>query len=118
MEKTLEELATVELPSQGTYKFIVAEITDGTDTKHVLIGWPRYAWHADIADAYRHELPVGIKMCYPRGGGRITMTSTQLHAYGYSGSYGTAPQELVEKLLKPYAEEKKLELKVEMGKGY
>jgi len=114
----LEDLVTVELPTQGTYKFIVAEISDGTITKDVLVGSPNYSYHADIADAYSRKLPEGITMGYPSGGGRIRVTDKQLYAYGYSGSYGEAPQELVEKILKPYAEEKNLGLKVKMGEGY
>lgn len=114
----LEELTTVHLPVQGTYKFIVAEISDGTTAKEILVGSPNYSYHADIADAYSRKLPDGIRMSYPSGGGRIRVTDKQLYAYGYSGSYGEAPQELVEKLLKPYAEENNLELKVKMGEGY
>ncbi len=118
MTKTLEELAAVELPTLGTYKFIVAEISDGKSIKAVLVGSPKYGYHADIASAYSRHLPDGVQMGYPSGGGRIRVTDKLLYAYGYSGSYGIAPQETVQKLLEDYAKNKGLEVKVEMGTGY
>lgn len=116
--KTLEEIATVNLPDYGTYKFIVAEITDGAKAKDILVGSPYHSYHADVANAYERRLPKGITMGYPSGGGRIRVTDKELYAYGHSGSYGTAPQNLVEELLRNYAKDKGLQVKVEMGVGY
>ncbi len=118
MIKTLEELAAVELPTLGTYKFIVAKVSDGTNTKDVLVGSPKYGSHADIASAYKRNLPDGVQVGYPSGGGRIEVTDKTIYAYGYSIDYGKAPQELVQKLLEDYAKNKNLEVKVEMGTGY
>ncbi len=117
-KRTLEDLTTVELPTQGTYKFIVVEISDGANNKKVLVGSPNYGYHADIADAYSRKLPDGITMRCPCGGGRIRLTDKEIYAYGHSGSYGTAPQDLVEELLRNYAKDKGLQVKVEMGVGY
>ncbi len=114
----LEELATVHLPAQGTYKFIVLPVTDGQNQTFVLVGDPSEEFHSDIYYSYCRMLPQKLRALEPLGGGRVRLTDTELYAYGYSGSYGQAPQELVENLLTPFAHEKNLTLRVEMGVGY
>ncbi|MBI4441292.1 hypothetical protein HY639_03930 [Candidatus Woesearchaeota archaeon] len=110
---TLEELASVELPTEGTYKFIVLQVTDGTKTKEVLVGNPYCEYHADIRAEYCSKLPKTLRaQCV--GGGRIRVSDKQLYAYGYSGSYGEAPQILVEQLLNTTDKV----VRVEMGVGY
>ncbi len=122
MIKTLEELAAVELPTLGTYKFIVAEISDESDegnTKTVLFGFLGFPFDAaEIAHAYRRTLPEGIRIKDILGGGSIQVTDKTIYAYGRSYNYGIARQDIVEKLLQDYAKDKNLEVKVEMGTGY
>ena len=114
----LNDLATVELPELGTYKFVVTRITNGRESKYVLVGNPNCDYHNSVYNLYRASLPQTVDAEEPIGGGRIRMTERELYAYGYSGSYGEPPQSIVEELLRQYAENKKLSLRVEIGTGY
>ncbi|MBI4440671.1 hypothetical protein HY639_00745 [Candidatus Woesearchaeota archaeon] len=120
MTQTLEELVDVDLPAWGTYKFILVKVGDNKSEKSVLVGRPGLSYHDDVLAAYARTLPGGIQVQNVLGGGRIRVSSEELYAYGYSGSFGEAPQEEVENILKQYIEQNKLpaKLKVEMGKGY
>lgn len=119
--KTLDDITSVELPEDGIMKFILCEIEDmDKNTKIVFVGNPNYGYHADIADWYRNATlrPNSIGCNEILGGGRVKITEDEIFAYGYSGGYGEAPQDEVEKVLKPYAENKKKKLTVKMGEGY
>lgn len=119
-KKTLDDIASVELPKKGIMKFILCEISDGENTKMVFVGNPKYGYHRDIAEWYKDNTlrPNGIRCNDISGGGKINITEHEIFAYGYSGSYGEAPQDEVEKVLEPYAENKKKKLTVKMGEGY
>ena len=111
-----EDIVNIDLDGTGRYKFVCLEVSDGKETQEVLVGRLWCDYHSDIVDDYktRHsELKVQV-----RGGGRIKVTPQELHAYGYSSSFGRAPQEMVEKLLADYAAGTSQQVKVEMGVGY
>ncbi len=114
----LKDLEQVVLPAEGTYKFVLAEVTDGKDERTVLVGQPGVEWHRHIVHQYPRKLPIGFHLESVSGGGRIKVTEDSIHAYGYSGDYGKADQETVEKILKEYASDLGKEVLVQMGKGY
>jgi hypothetical protein len=115
----LEQIADVELPSKGVYKFVLVEVRKGEETKKVLVGSPDYGYHAEILSDYRSRLEDGVRVERVLGGGRVEVGRAEIRTYGYSQSYGTAPQEEVERLLKRHISDKSdVSLKVKMGSGY
>jgi len=117
---SLDEIANVIMPESGRYKFVLAEINKGNESKYVFVAGPG-EYHADIARNFRQELKEqGANLRYVNGGGRVQISEDKIHAFGYSGSYGKCPQDVVEGLLKEYVsnERPNTELKVEIGVGY
>lgn len=115
LENKLNTLLSVILPESGICKFIVVPVTDGISSKYVLVGSNLYKYHTGIFLWYRKQLPATLNAEEPVGGGKINLTEGGLYAYGCSVSYGEAPQKLVEELLRPYVEERKLTLSIKMG---
>jgi len=112
----LEELAKVDLDGENRYKFVVLEVSDGSQTTGVLVGRASCDLHRDIVRDYQRKNPtLDLKV---RGGGRINVTREELHAYGYSCDFGKADQATVEQLLTDYAQNTGQKVKVEMGVGY
>lgn len=113
----IEDIVNIDLDGAGRYKFVVLSVSDGQEEREIIVGRLWCDYHTDIVEDYktRHsELRVKV-----RGGGRIQVSPQELYAYGYSGSYGKASQETVEKLLTDYAKSTGQKIKVEMGgEGY
>ncbi len=116
---SIDEIASVKLPETGRYKFVLVDVTDGEKTKQVFVAGPG-SYHQDVAENFESTLPNGIRLSRIMGGGRVELANGSIYAFGYSGDYGTAPQDQVESLLRTYVSKKKPEtsIKVEMGVGY
>uniref|UniRef100_A0A5S6QJJ3 Janus/Ocnus family protein n=1 Tax=Trichuris muris TaxID=70415 RepID=A0A5S6QJJ3_TRIMR len=81
---------------EGTFKYILVEITDGKDKKSIVRGFRNCEYHDDILDEIKPEL-LEKKLSFKcNGGGRIHHDSLQkkIEVYGYSQAYGKADHEL------------------------
>jgi len=116
---SLEKIVNVKLPETGRYKFVLVDVTDGENTKPVLVAGPG-EYHQDVAENFRYSLPAGIRLSRIRGGGRVELGTGSIYAFGESMGYGMAPQDQVESLLRTYVSEQKhgTSVRVEMGVGY
>ena len=81
----------VKMPLEGRFKFVLIQHKEGPKLRGGHQGY-----HADIVDAAWYEGLEGRVL----GGGRIHVDpeEKEIHAYGFSRGYGTAPQDLVEKM--------------------
>ncbi len=114
----LENLESVVLPREGRYKFVVVDVTDGEDCRQVLVGNPNCEYHAEVVRSYNNNLSEGMEVGGVYGGGRISVGSENIHAFGYSEAYGRAPQYIVQELLNKYVEDNGKNVEVNMGSGY
>lgn len=100
----------VVMPEEGTFKFVIIQTDEGPKLRG---GWEGI--HKRVAMAAREREGIEGKIL---GGGRIQANTKEIYAYGYSIDFGEPPENIVEDLLRPYAEEKGCELTVEIGRGY
>ncbi|GEM_PF-1921403 len=94
-------------------KYILAKVRTGQDTNLAIVSM-NLEWHADIASAYSRELrKQGQNLECVLGGGRLEIdrTNKTIQTYGNSGSYGYAPLDKVEAVLKENFPDYKLDIK-------
>ena len=116
---SIDEIANVNLPDAGKFKFVLVDVTDGERTKPVLVAGPGEN-HRDIVKDFEFSLPMEMWLSEIKGGGRVELNPGSIYAFGESKWYGMAPQDQVENLLRAYVSEQKPEttVKVQMGVGY
>jgi len=115
---SLDQIANVTIPPEGTHKFIIVELSDGTKNKNVLVSYPRRELHKDICLDYIRRIPQGITFVNVNGGGRLEIKENRIYAYGKSHGYGTAQPDTVKTLLKEYINQQDHEIALEIRMGY
>ncbi|CDW53493.1 14 kDa phosphohistidine phosphatase [Trichuris trichiura] len=86
---------------EGTFKYVIVEITDGKSKKSIVRGFRACEYHDDILEEIKPDL-LEKKLSFKcTGGGRIYHDSLQkkIEVYGYSQAYGKADHELAVKKL-------------------
>jgi len=102
MEAKLQAVSNVDI-DEGRFKYILIKVNTDDDSlhKHIVRGYKRAGFHADIYD----EVAGGIEGlgldCECVGGGRIQHDSAQktLHIYGYSMGFGKADHSITKSVL-------------------
>jgi len=101
-EQRLDAVENVDVDDDGTFKYILIKTKIGDLSKHIVRGYGRCEYHADIFD----EVSPGIQglgveaRC--EGGGRIKHdpSKKELFVYGYSVGYGKADHTITVAILK------------------
>lgn len=91
----MENIKEVDI-EEGTFKYIMIQLTNKTGSKIILRGYNWAGYHADILDHMAPEFEQ-LELDYEcLGGGRIRHDSQEkvLDVYGYSVSFGQADHEL------------------------
>jgi len=94
-------------------KYILAKVRTGQGTNLAIVS-KDLEWHADIASTYSRELKKQEQSLESvLGGGRLEINNVEktIKTYGHSGSYGKAPLDLVEKVLKENFPDYKLDIR-------
>lgn len=115
----LENLLAVDLPEEGTFKLVVIGVYDNAGVEKKILVANDLEYHRQIVNGYSNDLQCkqeGLQISNVYGGGRVDICADKIVAYAYSGSYGMAPQKLVEELLRDYCVENSKTLEVKMGK--
>ncbi|KAI6201843.1 hypothetical protein M3Y96_00885500 [Aphelenchoides besseyi] len=98
----LESLADVDIDSKGKFKYILIEVKDtkSNERKHIVRGYARCGYHADILGEMESKAPKGLSLnCV--GGGRILHEpeNKKLKVYGYSQGFGQADHKISVQIL-------------------
>lgn len=107
----VENKAIIE--HNGGHKYILAQVREGQESSLAVVSMP-LDWHSDIASAYRTRLSMqGQSLERVLGGGRLAISKARktIETYDESGSYGKAPLDLVEKVLKENFPDYKLDIR-------
>ena|SRR3989344_2990565 len=97
----------------GDCKYIFAKVQEGQDT-HLAVVSMRLGYHRDIADTLEGRLDrQGQRLAQVLGGGRLAIDreAKTIETYDYSGSYGHAPLNLVEAVLRENFPDYKLDIR-------
>ena len=82
--EVLSTVQDVHIDSVGRFKYILIRLSIGKDFKHIVRGYGRCGFHADILDEVEPDLKAkGLKVSC-KGGGRIEHQPKSLNVYGYS----------------------------------
>lgn len=102
MAEKLAQVDDVDIDPEGTFKYILINISTNGAKKKIVRGYSRCGYHSDILDEVTPELKkLGIKAkC--EGGGRIQhdASASKLNVYGYSQGFGKAKHEISVEILK------------------
>jgi hypothetical protein len=117
VEENKMGIENVVMPKEGYYKFVVVDTETVDGSEPVFVAGPG-GYHSDVLGNYEAGLPEDTKTGYVHGGGRVDISESKIHAFGYSVGFGKAPQILVEELLRDYVKDKNIDVEVSMGSGY
>ena len=84
----LAAVADIDIHDEGTYKFILCEVSKGGFSKNVVRASRHFDLHVDNFQALRMEtqaIGAKVKML---GGGRLTNDNGNVNVYGYSATFG------------------------------
>lgn len=101
----LSTVKDIDIDKNGKFKYILIKVHDPSastrEFKHIVRGYQRANYHADIFDEVSPEIEGKGMDCECVGGGRIEHdpNKQKLHIYGYSQGFGRADHEITYSLL-------------------
>ncbi len=105
MAKKLQQIPSVVIDDEGTFKYVLIEAyeteTNGEETSKLLVrGFRRAEYHADVYDETEEKIRhLGLD-CQCLGGGRIQRGQNVIKVYGYSMGFGRADHSKTTALIK------------------
>lgn len=82
--EVLSTVQDVDIDFEGRFKYILIRISIGNAFKHIVRGYARCGFHADVLEEVEPELKAkGLKVSC-KGGGRIEHQYKKISVYGYS----------------------------------
>ncbi|KAH8235805.1 hypothetical protein KR032_008117, partial [Drosophila birchii] len=97
----LEAVPLVKISSEGIFKYILINVTDGAVTKTIVRGFDDCEWHADILEREEMILSASKLKAECIGGGRIEHNPQKkyMKVYGYSQGFGKADHSQSKRIL-------------------
>lgn len=91
----LKAILDVDIDKNGRYKYILCKVHDpekDREFKHIVRGFSRHEYHADIFDEICPKIEKNNLDCECVGGGRILFENSKknIQVFGYSQAYGQA----------------------------
>ncbi|XP_052789719.1 14 kDa phosphohistidine phosphatase-like isoform X2 [Mya arenaria] len=106
----LKAVADVDIDKHGKFKYILIKVHDPEkerEFKHIVRGYSRASFHADIYDEIAPSIEERGLDCECIGGGRISHepNKKKIEIFGYSQGYGQANHSITARILsKKYRE--------------
>ncbi|KAH8250877.1 hypothetical protein KR038_004485, partial [Drosophila bunnanda] len=99
--KPIESVPLVKISSQGIFKYILINVTDGDLTKTVVRGFDDCEWHADILEREEVIFSASKLKAECIGGGRIEHDPEKkyMKVYGFSQGFGKADHNQSKRIL-------------------
>ncbi|GAB1598592.1 14 kDa phosphohistidine phosphatase-like [Argonauta hians] len=108
----LKAIIDVDTDKNGRFKYILIKVHDpekDREFKHIIRGYSRHEYHADIYDDVCPKIEKNNLDCECVGGGRIQIENSKKHIqiFGYSKGYGQADHAITAAILsRKYPEHK------------